>query len=102
MAEKISPPEVRKIARLGRILLTEEELENFAPQLDAILSYFEKLNELDTDKVEPLSHVLPLTNVMREDEPELSIGAELAVREAPESERGFFKVPKVLGDGGGA
>ena len=102
MAKKISPPEVQKIARLGRIFLTEEELESFAPQLDAILSYFEKLNELPTEDVEPLSHVLPLTNVMREDEVRPSIGTELAVREAPESERGFFKVPKVLGDGGGA
>ena len=121
MAEKISRDQVRKTAQLGRILLEETELESFTSQLGEILTYVEKLNELDTGHVEPLNHVLPLKNVYRPDASEESIGAELALREAPEhydlerhdTERDdtertdeppqhFFRIPKVLGDGGGA
>lgn len=111
MAEKISREQVRRTAQLGRILLEETELDSFTSQLGEILTYVEKLNELDTEKVEPLNHVLPLKNVLRPDAAEDSIGAELAVREAPERHeletpgeppQRFFRVPKVLGDGGGA
>ncbi len=102
MAEKLSSDQVKKTARLGRILLTSTEVESFTSQLGDILTYVAKLEELDTEAVEPLHHVLPLTNVLRVDEAKPSLGAELAVREAPDRRTGFFKVPKVLGDGGGA
>ena len=102
MAEKLTRDQVRKTAQLGRILLTEEEVESFTGQLGEILAYMEKLNELNTQDVEPLNHVLPLENVLRPDTPGPSLGADLAVREAPERHESFFKVPKVLGDGGGA
>ena len=102
MSDAISRDHVRKTAQLGRILHTEAEVDSFTSQLAAILSYMEKLNEPDTDAVEPLAHVLPLKNVLRPDAPAPSLGSELAVREAPQHRDGFFKVPKVLGEGGGA
>jgi len=97
MAEKISPEEVRHTAQLARILLSGEEVSVFTEQLGKILTYMEKLNELNTEGVEPLAHVLPLTNVLRPDQVGPSIGSELAVREAPDRKNGFFRVPKVLG-----
>jgi aspartyl-tRNA(Asn)/glutamyl-tRNA(Gln) amidotransferase subunit C len=104
MAETITPDQVRKTAQLGRILLSDEEVKSFTSQLGDILTYIGKLNELDTETTEPLHHVLPLTNVLRQDEPRPSLGSDLAVREAPARRAGFFKVPKVLGgdEGGGA
>ena len=102
MAGAISREEVEKTAHLARILLTEEEVAGFAVQLGSILAYVEKLAELDTAGVAPLAHVLPRSNVLRPDEVRPSIGAELAVREAPASSGGFFEVPKVLGEGSGA
>jgi aspartyl-tRNA(Asn)/glutamyl-tRNA(Gln) amidotransferase subunit C len=102
MADPISREEVEKTAHLARIFLSEKEIVGFTAQLGSILSYVEKLAELDTAHVAPLAHVLPLSNVLRPDEVRRSIGAELAVREAPASANGFFKVPKVLGDGSGA
>jgi aspartyl-tRNA(Asn)/glutamyl-tRNA(Gln) amidotransferase subunit C len=100
--ERISREQVRKTAHLGRVFLTDEEVDRFAPQLGDILAYVEKLAELDTGAVEPLDHVLPLRNVMREDAARPSLGADLALREAPERHEDFFKVPKVLGEGAGA
>ena len=101
MAEKISREQVQETAQLGRILLSDAQVHSFTSQLGDILAYFEKLNELDTEGVEPLHHVLPITNVLRPDSPTPSLGTELALREAPQQEDGFFKVPKVLGEGGG-
>ena len=63
----ITIKDVEHVANLARLELTEEEKEQFTGQLNAILKYAEKLNELNTDDVEPTSHVLPITNVMRED-----------------------------------
>ena len=102
MADTISREQVEKTAQLARILLTEEEIVGFTAQLGSILAYMQKLEELDTANVAPLAHVLPSSNVLRPDEVKPSIGAELAVREAPASLGGFFKVPKVLGEGSGA
>ncbi|MBU4310838.1 Asp-tRNA(Asn)/Glu-tRNA(Gln) amidotransferase subunit GatC, partial [bacterium] len=70
--------------------------EKFAKQLDQILKYVDKLNELDTEKVKPTSHVLPLKNVFREDKVGKSLKVEKALESAPEKARGFFKVPKVI------
>ena len=64
---KITIKEVEHVARLARLELTEEEKEQMRAQLDSILSYIEKLNELDTSAVDPTSHVLPMKNVFRED-----------------------------------
>jgi aspartyl-tRNA(Asn)/glutamyl-tRNA(Gln) amidotransferase subunit C len=88
--------EVEHVARLARLELTEEEKERFTEQLNAILAYAEKLNELDTSDIEPTSHVIPLANVMRDDEPCPSWPLEEVLKNAPDSEDGQFKVPAVL------
>ena len=102
MSEKIDQQQVRKVAKLARLDLTDAEVEQFSPQLSAILSYIEKLGELDTENVEPLAHCLPVHNVFREDVPTPSIDAEKALANAPQREGDYFKVPKVLDDTGGS
>lgn len=92
----ITVKDVEHVANLARLALTDEEKEQFTGQLNAILKYAEKLNELDTTGVEPTSHVLPLANVMREDEPGTSLPIEKVLRNAPEAEDDQFKVPAVL------
>lgn len=88
--------DVEHVAKLARLNLTEEERETFTGQLNAILQYAEKLNELDTEQVEPTTHVLHLSNVMREDEVKESLSQEKVFRNAPDEEDGQFKVPAVL------
>ncbi|MGN7455541.1 Asp-tRNA(Asn)/Glu-tRNA(Gln) amidotransferase subunit GatC [Paenibacillus pasadenensis] len=87
---------VEHVANLARLELSGEEKEQFASQLSAILKYAEKLDELDTEGIEPTSHVLPVTNVMREDVVRESVSNETALRNAPDDEDGQFKVPAVL------
>jgi len=102
MAEKIDRQQVRKVAKLARLELTDAELEQFTVQLSAILQYVEKMNELDTGKIEPLAHCLPITNVFREDRVKESLGAERTLANAPDRDGEFFKVPKILDDGSAA
>ncbi|GFN29751.1 Asp-tRNA(Asn)/Glu-tRNA(Gln) amidotransferase subunit GatC [Paenibacillus xylaniclasticus] len=92
----ITANDVEHVANLARLELTDEEKETFTVQLNAILKYAEKLNELNTDGVEPTSHVLPLANVMRADEVRPSVSNETALRNAPDDEDGQIKVPAVL------
>lgn len=92
----ISIKDVEHVANLARLELSDADKEQFAGQLNAILKYAEKLNELNTDDVEPTSHVLPLANVMREDEVKPSLSIDKVMRNAPEEEEGQFKVPAVL------
>ncbi|MFC3800297.1 Asp-tRNA(Asn)/Glu-tRNA(Gln) amidotransferase subunit GatC [Cohnella sp. GCM10012308] len=92
----ITTKDVEHVANLARLTLTDDEKEQFTGQLNAILKYAEKLNELDTAGVEPTSHVLPLSNVMREDAPKASLPIEKVLRNAPEAEDDQFKVPAVL------
>jgi aspartyl-tRNA(Asn)/glutamyl-tRNA(Gln) amidotransferase subunit C len=92
----ISVKDVEHVANLARLALTEAEKEQFAGQLSAILKYAEKLNELNTDGIEPTSHVLPLYNVMRKDEVKPSLPHAKVMANAPEEEDGQFKVPSVL------
>ena len=93
---KITKEEVGRVAALARLSLQEEEKELYAKQLDHILSYIEKLNELNTDGVEPTSHSMPITNSMREDVVKESLSHEAALSNAPEEEQGCFKVPKII------
>ncbi len=88
--------EVEHVAKLARLELTEAGKERLTEQLNAILKYAEQLNELNTDEVEPTSHVLPLRNVLREDEARPSWPQEEALLNAPEEEDGQFRVPAVL------
>ena len=92
----ISIENVQHVAKLARLNLSTEEEQTFTEQLNAILKYAEKLNELDTTDVPPTTHVLHLSNVMREDELRESLSQEKVFRNAPEEEDGQFKVPAVL------
>ncbi|OGW54287.1 MAG: asparaginyl/glutamyl-tRNA amidotransferase subunit C [Nitrospirae bacterium RBG_13_43_8] len=93
---RISKEEIEHIASLARLSLAEKEKELFGSQLSSILDYMEKLNELDTRNVEPTSHVLPLSNVMRDDIPWPSIPREDALMNAPDHTEKFFRVPKII------
>ncbi|WP_199624748.1 Asp-tRNA(Asn)/Glu-tRNA(Gln) amidotransferase subunit GatC [Paenibacillus alkalitolerans] len=88
--------DVEHVASLARLELSDAEKERFTEHLNAILKYAEKLNELDTETVAPTSHVLPLRNVMREDEARPSWPLEDVLANAPEEEDGQFRVPAVL------
>ncbi|MDP1511678.1 Asp-tRNA(Asn)/Glu-tRNA(Gln) amidotransferase subunit GatC [Paenibacillus sp. CMAA1739] len=92
----ISKEDVRHVAKLSRLNLTEAEEETMTGQLNAILHYAEKLNELNTEQVKPTTHVLHVSNVMRDDEVRESLTHEQVMRNAPEEEDGQFKVPAVL------
>jgi len=93
---KIQKKEVEDVGRLARIELSEDEKELFGQQLSSILSYIEKLKELDTSQVEPTTHVLPLHNVFREDKVLPSLSPEQALANAPEAMDGFYRVPKII------
>ena len=102
MASKIDEAQVRKVAMLGRLDLTDEEVRQFTGQLEAVLAYMDKMNELDTEGVEPLAHCLPISNCLRADEVRPSMGADAALANAPQRDGDYFKVPKILDDGPGA
>ncbi|MEK6570910.1 MAG: Asp-tRNA(Asn)/Glu-tRNA(Gln) amidotransferase subunit GatC [Bacteroidota bacterium] len=88
--------DVEHVANLARLEFSDEEKKTLMNQLNRILEYMEKLNELDTSKVEPLSHVIPLTNVFREDKVKPSLSASDVLKNAPAKTDKFFKVPKVI------
>lgn len=88
--------EIEKVARLARLELSEEEKKRFGQQLDQVLTYMEQLNRLDTSGVEPTSHAIPLVNVFREDEVTASLPREEILRNAPDQEEGYFKVPRII------
>lgn len=90
--------DVEHIAKLARLEFSEEEKQKFTHQLNDILAYVEQLNKLDTSKVEPLSHVIELSNVFRDDAVKPGLTTEEALKNAPAKSEKFFKVPKVIGD----
>ena len=96
MAQKIDIDQVRKVANLSRLDLSQDQLAEFAGQLSSILEYVEKMNELDTDGVEPLAHCLDVSNCFREDIAKESLGTDKALSNAPEQDGQFFIVPKIL------
>lgn len=92
----ITKSDVEKVAHLAKLKFSETEIEKFTHQLSDIVTYIEKLNELDTERTPPTSHVLELTNVMREDEVQQWFGQQKALENAPAKKMGFFSVPKVI------
>ena len=93
MAVGNSPDEVRHLARLARLSLTDEELERLGEQLGAILEAVSKVAELDLDDVPPTAHPLDLVNVWAEDEPRPCLPVEEALANAPDRDGNFFRVP---------
>lgn len=93
---KLSRKEVEHIAQLARLALSEEEKALYQEQLSAILDYFARLQELDTEAIPPTATVLPLHSVMRADEPKPSAPREDILANAPAAEDGCFEVPAVL------
>ena len=98
----ITTEQVRQVARLSRLRLTDEQVTDFTQQLGAILGYVQKLDELDLDGVEPLYHPGDQHSVTRDDTPGPALSVDEALSNAPDRAGDFFKVPRVLGDGGGA
>ncbi|MBE0538486.1 MAG: Asp-tRNA(Asn)/Glu-tRNA(Gln) amidotransferase subunit GatC [Ignavibacterium sp.] len=94
----VTKKEVEKIAELANLKFSDAELESFTPEMNEILTYMGKLNELNTENVEPLAHPVEQTNVFREDELKPSITTEDALKNAPAKDETHFKVPKVIGD----
>ncbi len=92
----ITIPDVEHVARLARLELTTEEKNLFAGQMDAILGYAEKLNQLNTDAIQPTSHAVPMENAFREDRVQPSIGTGKALANAPDPVLGFYRVPRVI------
>ena len=88
--------DVAYVARLSRLILSEEEQARYGQDLAAILDYAAKLNELDTEGIEPTAHVLPIHNVLREDAVRPSFDRDKLLKNAPEQADGCFKVPKVV------
>jgi aspartyl-tRNA(Asn)/glutamyl-tRNA(Gln) amidotransferase subunit C len=93
---RISKDQVKHVAHLARLAVTDEEAEMLTEQLDKIIGFAEELNELDTDNVEPTTHVLELKNVLREDEVRNSVSVDEAMKNAPAQKDGQFKVPNIL------
>ncbi len=96
MSKNIDEQQVRHIAHLARLKLTDDEVAKFSDQLAAILTYIEKLSEVNTDGIEPTAHAVPMQNVFRDDVPAPSLGAEKVLANAPGKVASYFKVPKVL------
>lgn len=92
--------DIRKIAKLAHLEITDEEVALYTPQMASIVGYVEQLNELDTESVEPaIGGLTPegaATNAVRADEPHASLGQKLALDQAPSAVSGHFQVPKVL------
>ncbi|MBU0477789.1 Asp-tRNA(Asn)/Glu-tRNA(Gln) amidotransferase subunit GatC [bacterium] len=94
---KISKKNVEYVARLARLKLRETEKEEHAEQLNKILGYMDKLNQLDTTHIKPTSHVVEMQkNVFREDAATPSIPVDNALQNAPDKKDSFFRVPKVI------
>ena len=93
----ITLKDVEYVANLAELQLTEEERVTFQRELDKIVEYMDRLNEVDTGNVPVTSHVIPLQNVLREDEVLPSLSADQALANAPRKKDGFFRVPKVIG-----
>ncbi|MEQ8756787.1 Asp-tRNA(Asn)/Glu-tRNA(Gln) amidotransferase subunit GatC [Coleofasciculus sp. G1-WW12-02] len=88
--------QVRKVANLARLELTSEEEDQFLPQLNSILDYFQQLSELDTENVPPTTRAIDVSNVTRPDQLQRYPERDALLAEAPDQDGDFFKVPQIL------
>jgi aspartyl-tRNA(Asn)/glutamyl-tRNA(Gln) amidotransferase subunit C len=93
----ISLDDIRHVAKLSRLALSDQQLASLAPQLEAILGYVRQIQGVDVSGVEPMSHVAPVSNVLREDVAEPGLPLDKVLGNAPDTDPPFFKVPKVIG-----
>lgn len=93
---QISEQQTAQVAKLAQLALGPDEMKQFSEQLSNILTYVEQLNKLDTSKITPTSHVIPLSNVFREDVVTPSLAMEEAIGNAPDKAVPFFQVPKII------
>ncbi|MDR9418111.1 Asp-tRNA(Asn)/Glu-tRNA(Gln) amidotransferase subunit GatC [Gracilimonas sp.] len=92
----VTEKDVKYIANLARLQLTPEEVKSFAGDMNNILSYMDQLNEVDTENVEPLEHVIDLESRLRKDEAKQPLSHEDALKNAPDADSDYFRVPKVI------
>ena len=100
--QRITEQQVRHVAKLSRLELSDEQVHRFADQLTHVLEHVAKLEEVNVEGVEPMAHALDLANVLRDDAERQGLTVEQALANAPDKNPPFFKVPKVLGEGSGA
>lgn len=93
--------EVRKVAALARLELTDEELQTYGQQLTQILDYVRMLDDVDLENVEPMPHAVELKNVLREDQQKDSLPRQAALQNAPKTDGQYFQVPQILEQKGG-
>ena len=98
MTNKIDTDMVKHVAHLVRLGISEGEAQKFSGQFSSIIDYFNMLNEVDTDNIPPASDIANAENVLREDVVQPSMSRQEFLKNAPQSERGYVKVPTVLGD----
>tara|TARA_Y100001968_G_C19355842_1_gene717126 strand:- start:216 stop:503 length:288 start_codon:yes stop_codon:yes gene_type:complete len=93
---EISPEDVRKVAKLARLELPDDQIETYTAQIEEILSYIDQLQEIDTQNISPTTRALEVVNAMREDFVEVNCSREDILNQAPQREGDFFRVPKIL------
>ena len=98
MPDRLTRADVEHVARLARLALSEEEIERFTVQLAAILDHAAQVAALNTADVEPTAHPIPLSNVLRPDEPRSGLPRDEVLAMAPDTEDGFFRVPRMMGE----
>lgn len=94
----IDTDKIKNLCQLAHLKMSEDEQEKFAGELEDIVQYVEKLDELDTDKVEPTAFAVPMKNNLREDKVEVSLDREEALKNAPDKVGGQFKVPPIMNE----
>jgi aspartyl-tRNA(Asn)/glutamyl-tRNA(Gln) amidotransferase subunit C len=97
MAQHISIDDVRHVAKLARLAIPDEKLPEFTRKLESILGYVDQLKEVNVDGVEPTSHAVKMSNVLREDVVQPGLAVDAVLQNAPQRDGPFFQVPKVIG-----
>jgi len=98
MAEQhLTLEQVKHVAKLARLALPQDKLQQYAGQLESILGYIDKIAQADTGGIEPMAHAASVSNVLREDVPQPALTIEQVLQNAPQTDGPFFKVPKVIG-----
>jgi len=94
--------DIRHVAELARLALTDDEIATFGPQLGSLMTHVDALGQLDTENVSATAQVIPSRNVQRDDaiRPETMLSREAALQNAPDTEYGFFRVPRILAEEG--